>query len=173
MKYNINLVVGWAHDKGLVEESNDALRAQFVKGVEEGGEIFEAILNRDRESLVDAIGDRLVVATLECLNAGLDPFDYIKQRRIESYEMFDSFEDAVKNHVALYVACQYGAAQGRLARTVAKQQPINEKMAELIHTLNELSTVLCVDLAECYRIAYTVIRDRTGSTVNGVFVKDE
>ena len=63
--------------------------------------------------------------------------------------------------------------QGRLARAVAKQQPIDKPLTELILILNRLATLLCVDIGECYRIAYTVIRDRTGSTVDGVFVKDE
>lgn len=173
MQYNIKLVTEWARDKGLVEESNEALRSQFIKGVEEGGEIFDAILNRDKDELIDAIGDRLVVATIECLNAGLDPIDYIKRVRCDEWAICDSFEEAVKSRAALQVVCQYGAVQGRLARAVVKQQPISEHIGDLVYELNNISTVLCVDIGECYRIAYTVIRDRTGSTVDGVFVKDE
>lgn len=174
MRYNIKLVEEWARDKGLVEETNDALRSQFIKGVEEGGEIFDAILNRDKDELIDAIGDRLVVATIECLNAGLDPQEYIK-RNTTSHEciIFDSFEEAVKSRQALDFICLYGAAQGRLARAVAKQEPIEKPLTELIVVLNLISTLLCVDIGECYRIAYNVIRNRTGSTVDGVFVKDE
>ena len=173
MRYNIKLVEEWARDKGLVGTSNQAVCAQFIKGVEEGGEIFDAILNRDKDELIDAIGDRLVVATIECLNAGLDPIDYIKRVRHVEYMIFYSFEGAVKSREALQVACNYGAVQGRLARAVAKQQPISEHMVSVTRVLNELATLLCVDIGECYRIAYTVIRDRTGSTVDGVFVKDE
>ena len=173
MRYNIKLVEEWARDKGLVEESNDALRSQFIKGVEEGGEIFDAILNRDKDELIDAIGDRLVVATIECLNAGLDPVEYVKRVRYAECMIFDSFETAVKSDNALRLACNYGSVQGRLARAVAKQQPISEHMVSVTRVLNELATLLCVDIGECYRIAYTVIRDRTGSTVDGVFVKDE
>lgn len=173
MQYNIKLVTEWARDKGLVEESNDALRSQFIKGVEEGGEIFDAILNRDKDELIDAIGDRLVVATIECLNAGLDPVEYVKRVYMESLDDFDSFETAVKSRDALVLACGYGSAQGRLARSVAKQQPIKEHIIGVVRSLNAISSLLCVDIGECYRIAYTVIRDRTGSTVDGVFVKDE
>jgi len=173
MRYNIKLVGEWARDKGLVEESNDALRSQFIKGVEEGGEIFDAILNRDKDELIDAIGDRLVVATIECLNAGLDPIDYIKRVRYAECNKFNMFETAVASREALELACEYGSTQGQLARRVAKQQPIGEYMIEVTRSLNRLATLLCVDIGECYRIAYTVIRDRTGSTVDGVFVKDE
>lgn len=173
MRYNIKLVEEWARDKGLVEESNDALRSQFIKGVEEGGEIFDAILNRDKDELIDAIGDRLVVATIECLNAGLDPSEYVKRVRCSDWSHFDSFHDGVKSMSAKHTAMLYGAAQGRLARAVAKQQPIEKPLTELIVILNALATVMCVDIGECYRIAYNVIRNRTGSTVDGVFVKDE
>ena len=173
MQYNIKLVTEWARDKGLVEESNDALRSQFIKGVEEGGEIFEAILNRDKDELIDAIGDRLVVATIECLNAGLDPQEYIRRVGVVDLDYYDDFSDAVKSRKALELACNHGSVQGRLARAVAKQQPIDKPLTELILILNRLATLLCVDIGECYRIAYTVIRDRKGSTVDGVFVKDE
>ena len=173
MQYNIKLVTEWARDKGLVEESNDALRSQFIKGVEEGGEIFDAILNRDKDELIDAIGDRLVVATIECLNAGLDPIDYVKRVRNVECMIFDSFETAVKSRQVLDFICLYGSVQGRLARAVAKQQSISEGIVDVIRVLNQLATLLCVDIGECYRIAYSVIRNRTGSTVDGVFVKDE
>ena len=173
MRYNIKLVEEWARDKGLVGTSNQAVCAQFIKGVEEGGEIFDAILDRDKDELIDAIGDRLVVATIECLNAGLDPSEYVKRVHMGNLDNFDSFETAVKSRDALVLACRYGSAQGQLARRVAKQKPIGGHMVEIIHSLNRLSTLLCVDIGECYRIAYTVIRNRTGSTVDGVFVKDE
>ena len=174
MRYNIKLVEEWAYDKGLVEETNDALRSQFIKGVEEGGEIFDAILNRDKDELIDAIGDRLVVATIECLNAGLDPQEYVKRVRCDEYtSRFKSFDEAVGSRDALVLSAMYGAGQGRLARAVAKKQPIEKPLIELIVVLNGIATLLCVDIGECYRIAYNVIRNRTGSTVDGVFVKDE
>ena len=173
MQYNIKLVTEWAINKGLVGTSNQAVCAQFIKGVEEGGEIFDAILNRDKDELIDAIGDRLVVATIECLNAGLAPVDYIKRVRYAECDKFIMFETAVASKEALELACEYGSMQGQLARRVAKQQPIGEYIIEVIRSLNRISTLLCVDIGECYRIAYNVIRNRTGSTVDGVFVKDE
>lgn len=173
MRYNIKLVEEWARDKGLAEESNDALRSQFIKGVEEGGEISESVLNRDKEGLVDAIGDELVVLTIMCINAGLDPENYIKRVRYDELAKFDSFESAVDSFEVLETCCQYNMWLGGLARSVAKQQPVSEHITLLVHNLNQLATLLCVDIGECYRIAYNVIRDRTGSTVDGVFVKDE
>ena len=173
MRYNIKLVTQWGEERGLVEVSQNGQRSQFIKGVEEGGEIFDAILKRDKEELVDAIGDRLVVLTLECLNAGLDPNDFVKRVRCDEYRIFNSFIEAVESRITLESACGYGSEQGRLARAIAKNLPINEHVVQLVFELNTLATLLCVDIGECYRIAYTVIRDRTGSKVDGVFIKDE
>ncbi len=172
MQYNIKLVQQWGEDRGLVEVSQHGQRSQFIKGVEEGGEIAGAILDRDKDELIDAIGDRLVVLTLECLNAGLDPKDYIRRERCV-VEEYDSFETAVKSRDALVLACKYIVFQGELARSVAKGLPIEGEVITLVRNLNEIATLLCVDIGECYRIAYTVIRDRTGRKVDGVFVKDE
>lgn len=173
MQYNIKLVQQWGIQRGLTDQTTDALRSQFIKGVEEGGEIFDAILKRDKDELVDAIGDRLIVLTLECMCAGLDPLEYIKRQRYAECMVFNSFETAVKSDNALRVACNYGSAQGRFARAIAKQDSVNDHVVNIVRNLNEIATLLCVDIGECYRIAYTVIRDRTGSTVDGVFVKDE
>lgn len=173
MLYNIKLVTQWGEDRGLVEVSQHGQRSQFIKGVEEGGEIFDAILKRDKDELIDAIGDRLVVLTLECLNAGLDPNEHIKCERHKFGGGYGSFETAVKSRDALECACRYGALQGNLARAIAKNLPLDTCIMTLVFNLNQLAALLCVDIGECYRIAYTVIRDRTGRKVDGVFVKDE
>lgn len=176
MQYNIKLVLQWAHGRGLIDQTNDTLRSQFIKGVEEGGEIFEAILERNKDLLVDAIGDELVVLTVMCVNAGLEPVNHIKRvccELINPLNKFNSFDEAVKSRDALEYSCRYGALQGRLARAIAKQQPIEKHVDLLIHKLNHLATLLCVDIGECYRTAYNEIKNRTGRTVDGVFVKDE
>lgn len=173
MQYNIKLVSQWAHDRGLTDQTNDALRSQFIKGVEEGGEIFEAILKRDKDLLVDAIGDELVVLTIMCINAGLEPEKYIKRVRYDGLDKFDSFHDAVKSSESLVLACGYGCVQGFLARAIAKQQPIESHIVNIVESLNNLATLLCIDIGECYRTAYNEIKNRTGRKVDGVFVKDE
>lgn len=173
MQYNIKLVSQWAHDRGLTDQTNDALRSQFIKGVEEGGEISESVLNRDKEGLVDSIGDELVVLTIMCINVGLDPENYIKRVRYDELAKFDSFESAVSSVEALEICCQYNMWLGGLARAVAKQEPISQHVTLLVHNLNQLATLLCVDIGECYRTAYNEIKNRTGRKVDGVFVKDE
>jgi len=51
----------WARDKGIYK-SGDA-RTQFVKLMEEAGELAQAIIKNDEPEVIDAIGDMVVVLT--------------------------------------------------------------------------------------------------------------
>jgi NTP pyrophosphatase (non-canonical NTP hydrolase) len=61
-KSNIyDLIRDWATDKGIYK-SGDA-RTQYLKLMEEAGELAEAILKNDEPEVIDAIGDMVVVLT--------------------------------------------------------------------------------------------------------------
>lgn len=64
---------------------------------------------------------------------------------------------------------------GELAEGINKdnQGQIKDSLGDILVTLIILSKDLDVDLLDCLRGAYGVIKDRTGKTVNGVFVKEE
>ena len=52
----------WAHDRNLIEGST--VQAQFVKLIEEIGELAEAIAKGKDEQFLDSIGDAFVVLTI-------------------------------------------------------------------------------------------------------------
>ena len=56
-----DLIRQWAEDKGIYK-SGDA-RTQYVKLMEEAGELAQAILKNDEPEVIDAIGDIVVVLT--------------------------------------------------------------------------------------------------------------
>ena len=56
-----DLIRAWATDKGIYK-SGDA-RTQYVKLMEEAGELAQAILKNDEPEVIDAIGDMVVVLT--------------------------------------------------------------------------------------------------------------
>ena len=64
---------------------------------------------------------------------------------------------------------------GELAEGINKdnQGQIKDSLGDILVTLIILSKDLDVDLLDCLRGAYDVIKDRTGKTVDGVFVKEE
>ena len=63
---------------------------------------------------------------------------------------------------------------GELAEGINKdnQGQIKDSLGDILVTLIILSKDLDVDLLDCLKGAYDVIKDRTGKTVNGVFVKE-
>ena len=51
----------WANERGLYDKGD--VKTQYIKLIEETGEIGRAILKKDTEQIVDGIGDAVVVLT--------------------------------------------------------------------------------------------------------------
>jgi len=56
-----DLIREWAMDRGIYKEGNS--HTQYVKLMEEAGELAKALLKRDDLEIIDAIGDMVVVLT--------------------------------------------------------------------------------------------------------------
>ncbi len=56
-----NRIREWALKKGIYNKSDSF--AQYSKLMEENGELGEALMRRNKEEIVDAIGDMVVVLT--------------------------------------------------------------------------------------------------------------
>ena len=56
-----DLIRQWAKDRGIYDKGNS--HTQYVKLMEEAGELAKALLNKDKPEIVDAIGDMVVVLT--------------------------------------------------------------------------------------------------------------
>ena len=76
----------WAHDRNLIEGSTQ--HAQFVKLVEEVGELAAGIARGRDEAIMDGIGDCFVVLTILAAQYGIDieeciaaAWDEIKDRK--------------------------------------------------------------------------------------------
>lgn len=55
------LIRQWAEQKGIYNEGDK--KTQYIKLLEETGELAQAILKNDKDEFVDAIGDCVVVLT--------------------------------------------------------------------------------------------------------------
>jgi NTP pyrophosphatase (non-canonical NTP hydrolase) len=51
----------WAKEKGILDKGD--VKTQYLKLQEESGELAKALLNNDKEEIIDAIGDCVVVLT--------------------------------------------------------------------------------------------------------------
>ena len=66
VKYNLDcerfdLIRDWAATRGIYDKGNT--HTQYVKLMEEAGELAKALLNKDEPEIIDAIGDIVVVLT--------------------------------------------------------------------------------------------------------------
>lgn len=64
-----DLIRQWAQDRNLIEGSD--LKSQFVKLIEEAGELANAIGKKNDIEFADAIGDMVVVLTIMAAQNGM------------------------------------------------------------------------------------------------------
>ena len=64
-----DLIRKWAKDRNLIEGSD--LKSQFVKLIEETGELANAIAKQNKDEFADAIGDMFVVMTIMAAQNGM------------------------------------------------------------------------------------------------------
>jgi NTP pyrophosphatase (non-canonical NTP hydrolase) len=64
-----DLIRQWAQDRNLIEGSD--LKSQFVKLIEEAGELANAIGKKNDIEFADAIGDMVVVLTIIAAQNGM------------------------------------------------------------------------------------------------------
>ena len=76
-----NLIRKWAEDRNLIEGSD--LKSQFVKLIEEAGELANAIAKNNRDEFADAIGDMFVVLTIMAAKNDMWVEDCIARAYIE------------------------------------------------------------------------------------------
>lgn len=77
----IPLIREWAHARNLIKGSTP--EKQFVKLVEEIGELGAALARGNRENMVDGIGDAVVVLTILASQIGVDVEDCIASAYFE------------------------------------------------------------------------------------------
>ena len=81
----------WAKDRGLYDKGN--AQTQYVKLIEEAGELAQAILKEDPKEIEDAIGDMVVVLTNLAELIGYPIEECIK----DAYEVISKRKGKMKN----------------------------------------------------------------------------
>lgn len=81
-----DLIRSWAAEKGIYAKGDS--KTQYIKLLEETGELAKALLNNDRPEIIDAIGDIVVVLTnlakledLKIEDCVCSAYDVIKSRK--------------------------------------------------------------------------------------------
>tara|TARA_R110000803_G_scaffold182580_1_gene244953 strand:+ start:391 stop:1278 length:888 start_codon:yes stop_codon:yes gene_type:complete len=100
-----DLIRIWAKDKGIYDKGDS--KTQYLKLMEEAGELAEALLKKDKPEVIDAIGDMVVVLTNLAALEGLrledcvaSAYDVIKSRQgkmVNGTFVKEQLEDDVLN----------------------------------------------------------------------------
>ena len=137
------LILQWAKDKYLLKLENAP--KQRLKLLEEVGETAGAILKNNTDEIKDGIGDIFVVLVI--LSEQLSEeilFDMNGVEKDDDQDFIFLF-DNILNSKRIYFSISY---------------------------LNDICIKLNLDLTECANIAWNEIKDRTGQTIDGNFIKN-
>ena len=149
----------WASDRNLIEGSNST--KQFVKLIEEAGEIADGLIQTNHEAVKDGIGDTFVVLTIIAAQEGF----LIEETVDLNHEELPRFLDELT----------LMAVFGRLAAGIARQRPqaIIDSVREAVLVLDALARDHGLQLNGCVEHAWDEIKDRKGRMTDGIFIKEE
>jgi NTP pyrophosphatase (non-canonical NTP hydrolase) len=145
LKDLIQKVEAWAGERNLLKFENSD--KQYLKFLEETGELARAILKNDVPEIVDSFGDSLVTIIILAKQLG-NPLDVNISSDLNIIFGKISPYDFVNLVSPNYVA------------------------KEVIDVMNEVVQSYGYDLVECLEVAYNVISKRTGVTKGGIYIKD-
>lgn len=168
MKLNYQRVVDWAMHRRILDEST--AQFQMLKATEEHGEMATAILNGDREELIDAIGDQLVVAIVQCAQLGyMDELDVWMDACVDEEWKAPGlpFDTAIEYGIALAVT----SAQGRISSDLARSRCARKSFLNLFREIYNLCHVFGISPHYALDSVYDIIVKRDGAMRNGVWVK--
>lgn len=174
-------VKDWARERGIDRPEN--VKSQFLKLVEELGELedMEAALNSDE--IADSIGDIQVVLIILTEQLHMD-YTYALRHRFNVSMDADTHERAVDEVVMPLVEIS-GISEiryrtmmvlGRLAEQINKGADLFKTLdliGDMQLIMHAKALLLGVDYHSALQSAYDVIADRIGEMKDGAFVKTE
>ena len=148
----------WFVDRNL-HEANPV--KQFLKLMEESGELFEGIAKDKSELIYDALGDIQVVMI------GLE-------QQINNGAQISANEQELE---LLLMVSSLGNISQKLYSHVCHNETqtplIKSDIMFLDSVINSVSIFNGTNTENCLQIAYDAIKDRKGKMIDGVFVKEE
>lgn len=164
------IIENWAKPKGLCDRTQAQALAQHSKTEEEVGELLAEI--QSYESWTHTVGfDGLKPARDRIkIEAGDVLVTLIIQCEIQGYSIKDALilvQYQPDFPISYYVRAMRGWIEADGVKTVKLE------MGVIAIALEKLIKPYNLTLLECLEAAWEKIRDRTGQTIDGVFVKSE
>ena len=152
-----DLVIKWANEKNLKDP-----KTQYLKIIEETGELSRGILKDDIDLIKDSIGDILVTVII---------FDN------QIYKMLDFDEDNFVDYKTLDNKELFIELTNKLSFSIKEYSDYSnfdylDNYNDAIDVLNTISKNYDTTLKDCLNLAWNEIKDRKGKTINGTFIKE-
>ena len=156
----------WAEDRNLIEGSTP--QKQFIKLMEEFGELCAGIARNDKDKIKDSIGDCSVVVIIltKQLNANNLGF-------ITAYKAAD-FSTENSEIICLRASGVLGNASSYLMYMTSRETKsrLADVLLRFIYYISKIALNFELNFESCLNSAYNEIKDRKGHMIDGVFVKE-
>ena len=157
----------WAEDRNLIEGSTP--QKQFIKLMEEFGELCSGVAKNKPDVIKDSIGDCFVVMVILAKQNHIDSI-------LETISNLDSFQPVFKLDVEEIIA-ETVVSLGMLASELMGQNLEMPTKVDAIFgwpylSLKLISRKYNLMLTDCVQAAWDEIKDRKGRMIDGVFVKE-
>lgn len=157
-------VQAWALNRNFFADGGATYKGQWMKLVEEFGELALGLNKRKPDVIKDSIGDVIVVL---CVLDGFGGRCLMQEYKLEPT---DQHTETVPSF------CVFRLLQ--CIEDLYKAKHMNDSLfAEVLqcamHWLCCLAKINGLDVVDCLEYSYNEIKDRKGKMVNGVFIKEE
>lgn len=156
MEELIKKVEQWSMERNLHTADPNKQR---LKLWEEFGELNAAIARDNRDGVVDAIGDMLVVLIIYCQQNNWDREEIFKTKKT-----LEQNREALDQDLTIAIDVTSGA--------IYLSDVHESAVRDVVTCLGFISAKYGTTLKDCLQSAYDEIKDRRGKMVNGVFVKE-
>ena len=152
----IKNIENWAEARNLIEGSTQ--KKQFIKLMEEFGELCSGVAKNKPDVIKDSIGDCFVVTViLKCQF---------------KTNLFISPSSLNKNLDVSLIIARVARDAALIPKSDLSAQVKLEIICGIVRHLMDVSFLLDVDFESCVQAAWDEIKDRKGRMIDGVFVKE-
>lgn len=157
----IKNIENWAEARNLIEGSTP--KKQFIKLMEEFGELCSGVSKNKIDVVKDSIGDCFVVMVILAAQRKKDEMLSV-DNIVEKYRYF---KVDIEDHLieSLYVL-------HRLSHELSSHANISVLFMSCFVVMLDIAHYFDLDIYDCVKAAWDEIKDRKGRMIDGVFVKE-
>lgn len=178
MKALIKNIEDWAEERNLIKGSTP--QKQFIKLMEEFGELCAGISRNNTEMIKDSIGDCFVVFIIMNKQTGgkllpIDIAEVMENDPVTNEELFKEVEerskDSSKDNLISILLVELTLNLGEMGFSVSSEE--YDDFSALLPHFMLIGAFYKLSLEACAKATWGEIKDRKGRMINGVFVKEE